>query len=475
MLWRSAGALLLALVAFGDTAAAAARAQQPTAGVIDFTTPDGSRFVLVPAADMPLVHWAIATVADDPPGFAGLSAATMSAALAGTWRSGSRDPAREPMVLDQLDSAYRTWLENRADAAASAEFVRLSGVVEQLSDPVAHTRALAAVPMYRPEVVDRPPACVYVTSTVPDALPAVAQRLLERREQSALRDLQGKWVQTLFERAQRQQQDDRLQLHAEVLALAMPDHPFLPLLERPGLSTPQRTVAMATWSALQRPERTVHVLCGGFDAEAVQALLVRTFDHTDLAPAAPLPTVRARPITSVRRSALSGAAAPTVALAFVLPAGVDRSLLEVAARWLGDGADSRLGQELPRNGRPRAEVSCHAPWPPTRGGQSLLLLEVTDPAGIQGLADLLRKLARDATAAPPTPATVDAALAAVQRHWTAATNDPRQFAVAVAVDAVLWPDRPPRTTLPDHVEPRALRNLLAEVLNTQPVVVEARP
>jgi hypothetical protein len=70
---------------------------------------------------------------------------------------------------------------------------------------------------------------------------------------------------------------------------------------------------------------------------------------------------------------------------------------------------------------------------------------------------------------------LDAALAEMQREWTRVTNDPRQFAVAVAEAAQLWPQQPPRTTLPDRIDGEAVRRLLGQILDSQPVIVEARP
>lgn len=475
---RNSGRLLasVAWIAVAGGALATLPAQAPAAGEpVALTTPDGSRVVLLPDARMPLVHWAIATVAEDPPGFSGLSAATMRAALGGTWRSGSRDPARERQALDLLDSAFRTWLADRDDMTAAEALQRLWREAEQFGDPTAHRRALAAVPMHRPEAFDRPPLCLYVTSTVPDALPEVAQLVLERREHTALRDLQTSWILTSQERGERLQQDEHAAVLAEVLALAMPEHPFLRQLERAAPTSPQRSEAMAVWQTTQRPERTVHVLLGGFDGPSVRALLERTFAATALPPAEPLPIVQARPFTSLRRSVVPGVRLPCVALGFALPAGVDRAVLDVAARWLADGPDSRLGQELPRLGHPDATIACRAPWPPTIGGQGLLLLEVTEPNGTAGLADLVRRSARDAVSTAPPAAALDTALANVQREWTTTTNDPRQFAVEVAAAAQLWPGQPPRTGLPDRVDADAVRRLLAGVLSTQPVVVEGRP
>ena len=465
----SAAARLFLLTAL----VAAAPAQDPAGGPVTWTTPDGARFVLVPDPRSPLVHWATASLVQDPPRFAGLSLAAARAALAGTWSSGGRDGAREAQVLDELDGVYRAWLGDR-DAERTAEVARLTTLAQQLGDPAAHARVLATVPMHQPELLDRAPVLVYVTTTVPSALPEVAARMFDRREHSALRTFHQTWFETVVERATRLGGDADAALHAEVLALEMPDHPYLHELELPGQDLPPRELALRTWQATQRPERTVHVLHGAFDTAATKALLDRTFAATTLPPAPPLPNVAARPIASQRRSVVPGARTPTIALAFVLPDGVDPDVLAVAARWLGDGADSHLGQELPRQGRAGTTIACQAPWPPTIGGRSLLLLTASDPDGTAGLLPLVRRTAREAVQTPPRPAALDRAVAAAQREWIATTDEPRRFAAAVAEAALLWPDRPPRTTPVARVDGRAVQQLLARTLATQPVIVEAQ-
>ncbi|MBL9075935.1 MAG: insulinase family protein [Planctomycetes bacterium] len=449
-------------------------AQTAATGPVAFTAPDGSRFLLLADASMPLVHWAIATVAQDPPGFAGLSLAVARTALAGTWRSGSRDPEREPAALDRLDTCFQAWYGDRSEANMAA-LAEAATAANGLADPAAHDRVLATVPMHRPEVQDRSPVVAYVTTTVPAALADVAARVLDRREHSALRELQARWTETTIERGGRHGRDPRSALHAEVLALAMPDHPLLQELAQPGVAMPRRADALRTWQATQRPERTVHVLLGGFDAAATQAMLERMFAATSLPPSPPPPRAVARPIASLRRSMVPGLPSPVVALAFVLPPDADPTVVALAAAWLGGGADSRLGQELPRHGRAAAVTSCRAPWPPTVGGTSLLLLEVEDPSGVQGLADLVLRLAREAAATAPAAATLEAPLAALQREATVVGNDPRRFAVELATAMQLWPDHLPRTRPPERASGAAVRQLLARVLAGQPVVVEGRP
>ncbi|MBX3462815.1 MAG: insulinase family protein [Planctomycetes bacterium] len=472
----SAKALLLLVALAGGGAAARAQAQaDPPPELVAFTTPDGTRFLLLPAPGMPLLHWAIATLADDPPALPGLSMAVMLAAQGGTWRTGSHEPAREREALDRLDQHYHAWLANPADAEAGAALLRWQAVAAELGDPEAHGRVMASLPVYRPEVLDRAPVCLVVASTVPEALGDLAERVRERREENALRELQARWIETVVQRADRQRRDGRTALHAEVLALAMPDHPLARDLAPPRVGAPRRAEAIATWQAMQRPERTVHVLHGGFTADSARAVLERCFATTSLPPAAVPPPVSARPIANLRRSVVTGQRLPTAAIAFVLPPNTDRTTLEVAGRWLGGGADSRLGQELPRRGRPRARVSCRAPWPPTVDGASLLLLEVEDPDGIDGLAMLALQVAHEATAAAPPAAALATALAGVQRDWLAAIADPRQLAAATAEAALLWPRQAPRLRLPERIDAAAVQRLLAQVLANPPVVVEGTP
>lgn len=454
--------------------AGTAPGQGPTATPpIPFTTPDGSTFVLVPDAGTPLVHWAIATPAEDPPRFPGLALATMRASLSGTWNTGSNEATKERAALGARDDAFHTWFAMPADPARIDALQKATLEADRLGDRQAFRRVLAALPVHAPEVLDRMPACVLVLTTVTEAIGAVGRVLVERREQSALRDLQDMWAETTYERAAFQLGQPGLPLQTEVLALAMPDHPFRHFLELASAASPRRDEAMATWQATQRPERSVHVLVGDFEVEPTKALLRQVFAATDLPASAPLPSVAPRPITSLRRSVVTGVPVPRIALSFVLPPNLDRTLLQTSARWLGSGPDSMLGQQLQRLGRKRATVHCDAPWPPTIGGNGLLRIEVTDPDGIEKLGDQMLQACRRVGGAPPTQAAVAIAFTSVIRDWITVTNEPRELAATLAVTALQWPGQ--KFAPPDRLEAKAVHDLLTRILAGQPVIVEGRP
>jgi predicted Zn-dependent peptidase len=232
---------------------------------------------------------------------------------------------------------------------------------------------------------------------------------------------------------------------------------------------------MAVWESTQHPERTVHVLLGDFDTTAAKETLSAVFAAPPSRKYEPPGTRSVRPFQSMRRSTVPGVKVPMVALAWVLPPIDDRFVLEAARLWLGAGLDSHIGQELQRGGRSKASVQCHAPWPRTVDGTSLLLLEVTDPEGTDQLGELVMAAVRTAVAAAPSPASLQQVLATMQRRWCGLTDDPRLLAIELAETAVLWQRAAVTATMPDHVSPEAVQTLLARTFAGQPVLVEARP
>jgi hypothetical protein len=457
----------------GQAQAAAAN----TRAVVAFTAPDGSRFVLVPDF-APTVQWAVATLADandEPRGLEGLAYTTARASLGGTWQTGSVDVEKERQALANLDQAWQDALQKPSDAAAAALVIQSTEIAAGLGDTAAFRRVLAAMPAHRPEVIERGPVCIFVLTTLPDAIGDVGRRLVERRDQQALRELQPMWMVDLQRRTGTYLADTTAAVHAEVLALAMPNHLTARSLERPQSRVPTRAEAMAVWESTQDPERTVHVLLGDFDTTAAKETLSAVFatpaSRKIERPATPPP----RPFQSMRRSTVPGVKVPMVALAWVLPPIDDRFALEAAALWLGGGLDSRVGQELQRGGRSKASVQCHAPWPRTVDGASLLLLEVTDPEGTNQLSELVMAAVQTAVAAAPSPDSLRPVLATMQRRWCSLTDDPRQLAIELAETAALWPRAAVSPTMPDHVSPEAVQALLAKTFAGQPVVVEGRP
>jgi predicted Zn-dependent peptidase len=397
--------------------------------------------------------------------------------MSGTWNTGSSDPEAERAALRERDEALHALLGSPGDQSALQRVEASNREVARLGDASAFLRVLAALPVHRPEIVDRHPVHLTVMSTVPAALPELAEYLLQRREDTALRDLQEQWLRTAIERSAALD-SDQANVRAEVLALAMPGHPYARHLERPSIVAPRRDEAMTAWQASQRPESTVHILFGDVDPDAAEAGLGKTFAATSLPPVA-RPTVAAPlPIQGQRRSIVRGTRRPMLAIAFVLAPADDRTVLDVAVRWLGGGPESVVGQALRRAGHERANVTCTAPWPHAVGDHGLLLLEITGPADGQGLGDLadtIVETGRKAVSTPPAKDVVDGILLTMQRDWIELADDPRWLVAAIAEAAAYRPDLAPRLRLPDRVEAPAVRQLLARCLAGQPVIVEGRP
>ncbi len=455
----------------------ASSATSSRAAPVAFTAPDGSRFLLVPDASVPHVHWAVATfvdATDEPPGLEGLAYTVARASSGGTWHTGSVDALRERQALADLDLALQEALQKPGDAAAKALVVKCTEAATALGDTTAFPRVLAALPVHRPEVVERQPVCIFLLTTLPTTIGDVGRLLVERREDQALRELPQMWIKDLDRRSSDHASNPAAAVRAEVLALAMPSHPAGRYLERPLLTAARRDRAMAVWESTQRPERTVHVLFGGFDAAAATATLGAVFTSTRLGKYTAATNPGPRPFQALRRSVVPGALVPMVALAWVLPPIADRFVLEAAVHWLGGGLDSRIGQDLQRAGRSQARVQCLAPWPSTIDGQSLLLLEVTDPQGTDTLSDFVVQACRTAAQQAPAPASLEPVLAAMLRRWSDLTDDPRQLTVELAAAAVLWPRQTQLTRMPERIDARAMQTLLAQTFANQPVVVEGR-
>lgn len=453
------------------------QAQQSAATRTSFTAPDGSRFVLIQDAAMSQVEWAVATSndpQDEPPGLEGLTAAVANSSMLGTWSTGSIDPIRERKVLADLDQAFADLLAAPQNADLRARMAAAQGEALALSDTEAFARVLATLPANRPEVTAKDGVCLLQLTTLPETIGAVGELLVERREQQALRDVGKLWMREVVARQSAYDANPASTVYAELLALALPNQPASRAAERAGRSMPRRDQAMAVWQATQRPERTVHVLLGNIDLASTKATLTRVFAKTTL-PAEPRPPAALlRPIQSVRRSTVPGTRTPMVAFAWVLPEIQDPFVLEVAARWFGDGPDSWLGRELLAAGYKTCQVSCRAPWPPTIGGRSLMLVEVRDPAGSKGLADAALAAASKALKQTPSPADMNRITTSLQLAWTTVTADPRWQAGELARAALLWPQREPPLSVRENTEPQKVQQMLQGIFAGQPVVVEGR-
>lgn len=436
---------------------------------IDIRTPDGSRFLLLPTGGTDLVHWSLASPAgpmEDPLGHEGLAIALLEASMAGTWRTGSKDPAAEQRALAAFD---RVLASGGAPAAAAVA----SAAAAQLSDARAFLRVLAAAPAIDVVHGERNGCGLLTLTTTSAGIERVAAMLVERREQNALRTLQFAWQARVAALAARGAGDPLTALRAEAWALAFPGHPIGRMGER-GAAVVDRDTATEVWLRTQRPDRTVHVLTGGFDSRAAEAVLNRTFAVSALTnepwSSAPLP----RPLAAERRSALPGMTLPSCVIGWRLRGDEDPEALAQLTLWLAGGPESCVGRAIRAQNLPAPVLRCVAPSPAGIAG-GLLLVEAVDPTG--RIADLADQCLRAVTAAATQPTRADdGTLLQIVRmaEWQQRAADARSLGTWLAVEALTRPTQslavtPPASRLAEL--PALLGRILA---NGQPVVVEGR-
>lgn len=467
-------AMLTALLAVSTGQAQSLQRIEP----ITFRTPDGSRFILFAAPEVLQVHWCVATpagAAEEPRGLAGLATAVQHASLNGSRTVGSRDPAGEAAALEALDRAYAEVVAKPGDAQATARLLGCQRQAQLLGDRSVMARVLAALPAHDPDILVRDPVAMLRITTVAAAIGEVGALLVDRRENPVLRGLDAAWLSEATRRHNAQAGDPLAAVHAELLALALPSHPAAQAADGPGRLAPRRAQSLAVWNATQHPRRAVHVLFGNFDPVAARKVLLEVFATTRMPDPAPVTAPAPQPFRSQRRSTVPGTGRNMVALAWVLPPIEDSIVLEAAAAWLGGGPESQLGRRLRRADRKTASVTCMAPWPLAIRGRSLLLVEVADPAGAEGLADFVLTATRELTAKPPTRGSLYPTAMRLQRNWSIITAEPRLLADETARQAMLWPGQTPSITRSPSIDPVAVHKLLVAVFAGKPVIVEARP
>ncbi|MBL8753567.1 MAG: insulinase family protein [Planctomycetes bacterium] len=466
-------AVLMAGALPGQTASATPSAQPAVA----LTTPDGSRFVLLPDPSVPQVHWSIASFhdgGDDPDDALGLARATLQVSFLGTWAS-SVDPVRERTALADLYREWAGFLSDPRDAKKAIRVRELTTLTEQLGDVMQFPRRWAAAPAFQPEIVEHGPIGTATLTTIAPALGDVARLVLERREQQALRRIGLAWFDSFQRRATATMSDPLRQVRAELLALTSPEHPAARLLEPPVATTITHEKALAVWATTQHPSRTVHVLHGDFDVTTASATLRAVFAATALPPPARDGRPPFRALNGNRRSTVPGLPMPCIAVGWLLPPGCDPDVLATAAAVFGGGKDSAVGKALAKAGHADATVAVDVPWPATVDGRGLFLLTITSPAPAKGLDDLVLGAARAAASAVPDEARVGAIDLERQLQWRARTPDARRLATELAVRALAWPNSPVRNYGPPPVTGKQIQELLGRVFAGHAVVVEGRP
>ncbi len=462
--------------------------EQPTARqVVSLTTPDGSRFVLVPdiAEDpVPVLHWMVLTPTGpsfDPPGLEGLARAVTRASLAGTRTRGTHDWTSELRALQErgrLDREIQALLigaardeDETAELLAGQRMARLDAieVARDLSDPLAWQRRLANAPAVRIELRETSHAAVLGLTTRPDALPTVASLLVDRRENATLRTVYDEYPAVHAElRAAERERTALLRRDAVGLAYLGSAEARVPT-EQPGAF--DYSTAWSTWQRIAHPSNSLHVLAGGFDPDEVVPLLQAAFARTELPAALSRPREgSAQGMSRNSRIPTDGPEALAIALhpdlALNPGAVVEPFEIRLVARWLADGSDSLLARELRRRGFNEPETSFLYPFPPDVP-DGLLLLEVlstspTDPSG--ALFGSIREILAEAVKDGPDDRDLQRAFAAETAARSRRLADDRELAFDMALAVGLLGENPlnlidPRT-MPDPQRITALAQAL---------------
>ena len=447
----------------------------PRRSVLQFTTPDQSRFVLIQAPDMPQVHWVIASWADgndDPPGLSGLALVTAQTSLKGTWTTGSLDITAEQQAMAELDAAWQEKMASPGNAKFEVKVKRIDKVVRQLSDPRRYHRVLAAAPAFHPEVVDHGAIAITALTTIEPALGTIARLLLERREDQALRELFRTWQPHVSGRLKEHMQQPRRRMHAELLALIHPYSAGIQRLEAPLLSIPSRGQAMTTWQSSQHPTRTVNVLYGSLDLQKTKAMLEKVFATTNLPAIAPRRSNTVRPMTAQRRSVVPGIPSGGVALGWVLPANLNPWAVEIIRRWLTSKSGPLLRALL--KSRPKLTMRCHAPWPRTSDSAGLLMLDVIDPSGQPDLDKAVLEACQEIASKDYSGNPYYKSYRALLHDWNRTADSSRTVAITLAERALMWPEVDLKRQPPAWVKPTAITATLKSIFASQPAIVEGQ-
>ncbi len=429
--------------------AGAAAAQVASPRVV--TTPDGSRFLLYPTGGPPVLSWVMRTPAgpaEERDGEQGLAFAVARAAMAGTTTLGSIDGAAEQDLLQRWDAdeqrlAQITLAGQAVPSELTAAIDAHRSAAGKLADPLAFERALRAAPCRASHLSQTPQAMLLHLELAVEAVARVADLLVARREDAVLRGLHDELRAVRAELARANASDEWAPARDEMRWLAYRGHP----LGRPSLGVAHvpvgRARAREVFATTHRPERTRHVLVGGFDPDAVAAALMAAFAHSDL-PQDPLPLAPA--IADPRGEVtgrIAGGSFAGLAVAYRTPPGADAAAVALAATWLADGEASFLARTLRANGIGAAAVTVTHPFP-AASAAPFVLIEVRadarqsrDAATQQALVVGVDTALSAASRTPPTAAElVDVRARLTARHGQRLRN-PATLATHLAL---LWDD-----------------------------------
>lgn len=478
--WSLGPYLLLILF---TTTALHAQAESP---VTRLTTEDGTRFLLVPTGGPPVIHWvavAPAGILEDPVGLPGLSHAAVLASLEGTDRIGSLDPAGEAAILQEIDRLEQEVAAlRRRSADPDPEFegrlTEARRAAARLSDPAAWWRLLLTAPAsaMRHELLHD--GAVFSLTTTIVGLSRVAPLIHERRERSVLRGVEAELRQIQDQAATLRTSTSLAELRGEALALAFAGHPYGHLWARPGPSAPlNRRKALQVWRRIQRPERGLHVLVGGFSLEEVRPLLESTFRDSRLDDETPPPQLQIVRSSSTRRAVVPGGNTAAMVIGFPLPIDTDHNTLQAVTRWIAGGADSFLSRGLRDRGYRDFRVEGLAPFPsPGNMETGLLLIEIEVAAGDPAARDQdalqahIRGLLGLAQREGPLAVDLDPIVAEMRSRHTSVRGAGDSIAYELAVQCGLMGRTPEQVLGPFRAPTRSDCMALLRILDRRGVI-----
>ena len=471
--------LLLNLI----TVALHAQADSP---VTRLTTEDGTRFLLVPTGGPPVIHWvgvSPAGIIEDPVGLPGLSHAAALASLEGTDRIGSLDPAGEAAILQEIDRLEQEVAALRRrntdpDAELEGRLTEARQAAARMSDPAAWWRLLLTAPASGVRHQLLHDGTVLSLTTTINGLSRVAPLIRERRENSVLRGVEAELRQVQDQAGTLRASTSLADLRGEALALAFSGHPYGRLWARPGPSAPfTRQEALQVWRRIQRPQRGLHVLVGGFSLREVRPLLESTFRDSSLGddtPPAPLQIVRSN---STRRAAVPGGNTAAMVIGFPLPSDTDHNTLQAVTRWMAGGKDSFLSRGLRDRGYRDFRVEGLAPFPaPGNMETGLLLIEIEvaagDPAAKDqnALQDHIRGLLGLAWREGPLAVDLGPIVAKMESRHTSVRGAGDSIAYELAVQCGLMGRTPEAVLGPFRAPTRSNCVELLRILNSRGVI-----
>lgn len=361
-------------------------------------TGDGSRFLLVPTAAAPVIHWITAIPAGDlidPPEHPGLSHAIARSTLSGSDSVGTANWAEEHKAQTQLDALMRDVTMMLASGQMPTEemarkVTQLKGRIDRLQEPRGWERQLRAAPSTEFEVREFPNAVVTGVTTTRTGVATVARLLMDRRENSILRDLQAQYNALLAERAGRSATDSE-RVREEIIDLA-----FYGARARISVTVPtvDKERAREIYRKMYSPAATFQVITGGFDLAEMRRFLQRQFTQTSLPMWVP-PTRDIRRDSKMRVSTLSNGSRRGIAIGIRTDASITANQLRVLGEWFGGGPTSMLARQFSRAGIVGVECRATAPFPPGANPGVLLIEAWTSPEPrLATDADLLEPLRR---------------------------------------------------------------------------------